>query len=287
MLTLHIGLPKTGTTYLQKIILPKAPEVMLIHRMQGTEAGAVCMDLRRYVRTNALAAAVLRRRIRAALAPLAARAQAEQRVMLVSAENISVHPIDFWRQTNPSPEAVARRLAALADGPGAGLAPVRVLIGLRRQDQWLASRYAESGKDMPQLSQRDFDRRLAEIAAARELPGALAWLDHHHIYSAFSAALGAQNVHLYRLERIAAKPALTLEHIGRFVGGEALGRSLRRLGGKKRGQPRNVLSLGENTWRLRGDKSELRLDPELAAAVQARFQASNRALQALMRQGAA
>ena len=285
MLTLHIGLPKTGTTYLQKNVWPKAPELLLVHRLQGPQAETVCMDLRRYVRANALAAALLRYRIRRALLREAARAAAEGRAMLVSAENISVHSIAFWRGSDPDPEHVARRLADLAHSAGRPLAPVRVIIGIRRQDQWLASRYAGSGKDLPELSQADFDRRLTGIVRSRELAGGLAWLDHARVHAAFAAVLGPGNVHLYRLEDIGSDPVRTVERMGRFIRGETAGAALRRIAAEERPAPRNVLSVGGNAWRLRSDRSRLLLRPELALAVQERFRASNAALEAVLRDG--
>jgi hypothetical protein len=286
VLTLHIGLPKTGTTYLQRNVWPKAPELLLVHRRQGPQAEKICMDLRHYVRANALVAALLRRRIRRALRREDARAAAERRMLLVSAENISVHPIAFWRGADPEPEHVARRLADLARSAGRPLSPVRVIVGIRQQDQWLASRYAESGKDLPELSQADFDRRLSEIVRARDLAGGLAWLDHARVHAAFAAALGANNVHVYRLEEIGSDPAGTVERMGRFIGGEALGAALRRIAAEERPARRNVLSIGGNAWRLRSGRSRLHLRPELALAVQERFRASNAALEAALRERA-
>ena len=220
------------------------------------------MDLRRYVRTNGLLALGCG----AACAPPAAGARGAGerggRALLVSAENISVHPIDFWRGTDPTPEQVARRLAALAGGAGA-LAPVRVVIGLRRQDQWLASRYAGVRQGPARLSPGDFDRRLTEIAAVARAARRLGWLDHHHIYARFAAVLGAENVHLYWLERLAAKPIRTLARIGRFIGGEALGRQPPRIGRRGRAAAQRALGRRE---RLAPEQrpSELRLTPELA-----------------------
>ena len=62
MLTLHIGLPKTGTTFLQRQVFAGSEDPLFLHRRQGPEAEALCRDLRRYVKCPGIVAPFLRRR---------------------------------------------------------------------------------------------------------------------------------------------------------------------------------------------------------------------------------
>jgi hypothetical protein len=132
-----------------------------------------------------------------------------------------------------------------------------VVIGIRRQDQWLASRYAESSKDFPGLDQSDFDRRMHELAKREVLDGPLAWLDYAAVRQEFSAALGRENLLLVPLEWIGARPEETIRQLEGFCGltpGDAWALKPSR-------QARNPLSKGPNTWRMRRSGKMLHLDP--------------------------
>ena len=163
------------------------------------------------------------------------------------------------------------------------LGPVRVLIGIRRQDQWLASRYAESSKHFPDFGQADFDRRMAAIAAGARLDGPLGWLDYHAVHRHFTAALGAENLLMLPLERLAQAPQATLAELGGFMGGPDLARRyVKAAGTEPEALRRNRLADGADLWRLRRDGAPLALAPALREALLARFADGNRALAALL-----
>lgn len=193
MLTFHIGLPKTGTTYLQHKILRKVPDLRLIHRAMGPNEEKLCAVLRKYVGASSLTAGIMRQAITSrAFSRLDAMEEGELPAgVVISDENLSVQSGGFWRGEGPDPEKVAQRLHALAAPMPPHLGPVKVLIGIRAQDTWLAARYAESARHMPGFSQEDFDRRLLRIARTDRLAGPLAWLDHARVYRAFAERFGA------------------------------------------------------------------------------------------------
>lgn len=276
MLILHIGLPKSGTTLLQHRIFARTGGLTFLHRRQGEAPLAIARDLRRYARAGPLAAAWYRRRLVRALAAAAVPG----RPLLVSEENVSVSPTGFWQGHDATPAGLAARLATLRWRLGPELRPVRVLIGIRRQDQWLASRYAESSRAFPSFGQADFDRRMERIAAADRLDGSLAWLDYAKLVPTFEAALGPGSVHLVPLEALTSDPGRTLRELGRFVGGADLAPAGEP--GLKPGRTRNRLSRGENVWRLRRDRSALTLQPALERRLRDRFAATNRALAAAL-----
>ncbi len=268
MLVLHIGLPKTGTTLLQQQVFAPAQGLDFVHRRRGPEAEALCRTLRRYVKAGPLRALILRRRVRRGLAAVAGPGGGV--TLLVSDENVSVHASGFWRGHGPGPDLVARRIAEILPK-----GETRVVIGIRRQDQWLASRYAESSKWLDGLDQADFDRRMRQIAAAASLDGPLGWLDYDRMHRAFAAGLGAENVLLVPLEQIGAAPGATIGRLAQFVG-VAPPDAARPL--KASRQNRNRLSTGPDSWRMRRGGRMLRLDPEIREALRNRFAASNAAL---------
>lgn len=269
MLVLHIGLPKTGTTFLQGIF-QRIPDLAFVHRLMGVEQARLCHGLRTFVRANALVTPLYRRRIEAELAALLDAAAA--RPLLVSDEDISMTAGSFWRGTGVEPARLARRLIPLGRRLGERAAPLRVIVGVREQDQWLASRYAESSRMFPEFGQADFDARLVRMAKGEPLAGPARWLDYQHVHDCFSRALGPENILLLPLERLAEKPREALADVGRFLGGIDLAA---RGTGSQPGRRRNRLSTGENVWRLRRDGTPLYLDPALQAAIRDRFAASN------------
>jgi hypothetical protein len=279
MLVLHIGLPKTGTTFLQGLFR-RTPDLAFVHRKMGERESRVCHALRHLARANRLLAPVHGKRVAAGMRELICGSDptAGPSSLLISDEDISVGAGGFWRGAGARPQRLARRLASLPVPDRAG-GRIRVLIGIRRQDQWLASRYAESSRMFPAFCQADFDRRMVEIADSRSLPGVLGWLDYHAVHRHFVAALGPDNVHVMPLERLARAPHETLAGVGRFLGVGDLAGAYAAL--DRRAAGRNALSRGENLWRLRRDGSLLRLDPEVQAALRRRFADSNRALAAV------
>lgn len=268
MLVLHIGLPKTGTTFLQRQIFAEIGDPVFLHRKRSPEAEALCRDLRRYVKAGALVAPFLRHRVRRRLDAMARTGGVPR--FLVSDENIALSASGFWQGRGPAPRRVAARIAELLPGER-----VRVVIGIRRQDQWLASRYAESTRRLGGLGQADFDRRMRDIAAAAELKGPLGWLDYAAVGARFSEALGAENVRLVSLERIVEAPAATIRGLEHFIGAD-------REAGSATPKPsragRNRLSKGPNTWRMRKGGGVLRLEPEVQSVLLARFAPSNATL---------
>ena len=271
MLVIHIGLPKTGTTFLQGMFRHTAG-IAFVHRKLGTDEARLCHDLRRFARMNALAVPFYRRRIEAPLSALLEAAT--PRPVLVSDEDISITAGGFWRGTGAEPAPLARRLARLGRRLGPKASPLRVIIGVRGQDQWLASRYAESSRMFPDFGQADFDARLARLAEGGPLAGPARWLDYRQVRDSFTRALGAENVLLLPLERLAASPEEALDDVGRFLGGVEVARGAARQPSRQR----NSLSIGENVWRMRRDGTPLRLDDALQAALRNRFAASNRAV---------
>ena len=273
LVVLHIGLPKTGTTFLQRQVFARTPGLTFAHRNLAPERRRLCEDLRRYAKFPSVLAPLLRYRVASGLRAAAPR---DPGTLLVSDENIGVDAHTLWRGRGPSPESLAARLAALA-GTVAPLGQLRVLIGVRRQDQWLASRYAESARIYPDFGQVDFDRRMARLHGMDPLSAPWRWADYAAVERAFSAALGAENVMLLSLEHVTSAPARSMNELGRF-----LGVRVKRLPKRK---ARNALSLGDNTWRMRGGSGALLLKPDVQDMILERFAASNAELAARARLG--
>jgi hypothetical protein len=272
MLVFHIGLPKTGTTLLQHRVLRRAPGIAFLHRKHGRTAMWLMRALRHHCQAGDLVGAIEVTLLLAVIDRLAARGQP----LVVSDESIAFKMKRFWAESTQGPERVARRLGALAARAPAALRPCKVIIGIRRQDRWLASCYAHCA-DSPRgggFSQDDFTRRLAAIAAGAAGDCALGWLDYARTRDIFGQALGAENVLMLPMERLVGDMRGTVRELTGFLGGADLGRPT-----PLRTRPTYMRSVEDEAWRLKSG-GLLRLPPDLARAVRDRFATSNRLLPA-------
>jgi hypothetical protein len=271
MLVLHIGLPKTATTFLQyKIFKPAVRRRFLHHRASG-DGEAACKLVREYVEGGDA---------KPDLATIVdiLKSYAGPKTTIVTDETISVHRRDFWSGEGATPSQAVARLGELRAALKDLFPQIGVLIGLRRQDTWLASRYAQSSKSMKGFCQEDFDRRAREIAGGSFEGSSWEWMDYSVVRSLFIAEFGEENMFFYSMEKLRDEPDQVLAEMGRFAGG--LDFVAYRNEAMTSGEPMvtNTLSAGEDIWTLARDEGELKLPAEIKSALMARFAASNAAL---------
>lgn len=283
---LHIGLPKTGTTYWQYLVFPKIRGITYVHRSQSDLAGQEINRILRALhhagtepvgggwrgRIARLIGQGRRTAPREGLrdgfdALFGERPDGEDR--LLSCENISLTSDGFWNGRVATPEGVAAQLAAMDRQWGGG--QVRIILTTRQPDSWLAARYAESAKDFDTFSNGDFARR-AEALLSEPLTPWQRWIDSRHVLRVFEDVFGAAHVFRMPLERLAEHPAQSILEMGRFIGGRDLGyvvEMLERQG--KLGARSNSLRAGDGEWRLRSTGEVIGYPPGLDARVRQRF----------------
>jgi hypothetical protein len=263
MLTLHIGLPKTGTTFLQYQIFKRQKGVQYIHDPLNTADDSIERLIKRYFRCTEESLGRLAETIPRVL---------PHGNVLVSNENISMKASEVWRSAGPTPADFAERLERLSPAVGG----IRIILGIRRQDQWLGSRYAESAKNFEEFGQKDFEARMEAIAHS-PLSGALQWLDYATVYDRLAEAIGENNVMAVPSEELLHSPESTLRTLGDFLGHHGLVEAYHSARAT-RDVRRNVLSTGKNTWQLRKRDTSIELSDDLAEQVLTRFREENRAL---------
>lgn len=263
MLTVHLGLPKTATTLLQYRVFGKQDTIRFVHDPRDEDPDALERLLRRHQRAPAHRLEELEHRIAVAL---------PEGETLVSNENISLFATELWAGNGPSADRMAERLGRLR----AGCEGVRAIFGIRRQDQWLASMYAQSVRSLPTpFCQADFEARVEALCRSR-LRGASSLLDYRAVYAHLVEQLGRDNVLVLASEDVATRPADVLRSLDRFLG-VATFEAAHRAGRLDLG-PVNVLSGGQNQWRVKGYDGTLKLSDELAWQVLDRFAPSNAGL---------
>jgi hypothetical protein len=278
MLVFHIGLPKTASTYLQNGIFREANGLDLIHRKSGRRAKEICSAIRYFNSPNPvryrLAAMAVRRMLRSY--------EPEHRVVVVASENISISRTTFWTGQAVGPELVARRLSRLRKKLGRIAEPTRVVIGIRRQDHWLASRYAGSSESFSHFSQSDFEQRLRSISDSAELRDPITWLDYTGMRDAFLRHFSNQELFFVPMEQLGDASGSIMQDLGRFMGGVDLLTPYSKSHAPGGQAQRNVHGTEANTWPLRNGAGTIELTPELSERILHRFRESNEQLRELL-----
>jgi hypothetical protein len=280
-LHLHVGLPKTATTFLQLEILRRLPDVHLVHRLVDDTHAAALTSLRRYVghgRSDETPERMLMRLVTldgVGRDPRAHAGAPGPRPWVLSNESLALGPRGFWRGRGPDPAHVARRLrelvAAADPSPGWG----RVIVGIRRQEHWLLSRYAQSSKSVEGFSQDDLEARLRRMLGD-ELQGPARWIDYAEVLACFTELFGTDHVLFVPVEGLDTDPESWLETIGAFVGASDILAAYRTWLREDDGLRRNVRSVDGERWALADGSGQVQLTDELRALVGRRFAASNR-----------
>ncbi len=262
-LVLHIGLPKTGTTFLQKEFFPRLRSVRFLDKPKSDvvreRPGPAYGILDRCFKRSAL---LWQEYGDVVLGDLLGATRGEFRpdgTVLVSDEGIST--------AGRRPCLLRAHLEQLRRKASEwGFRDVRVICTVRRQDQWLGSHYAQLSHRFRGASQQTFEEFVAayldpEIGYYRE--GIL--LDYAVLRDHLVGALDEDNVLMLPYELFDGDRSSYLRSVIRFLGDttsalEEFEREQRTGGGARL----NVRSSVPDVWTLRPLHSEkaIRLRPE-------------------------
>ena len=288
-LILHVGHRKTGTSTLQRLIFP-----------QFTRVNYFCKDAtpasRQLIHAFMYSPAIWRHQgeqiFRQLLADISDR-QANC-VALISSEGMSTHRIfatpGFVQGYRRDPFLLAAHLReCLAVAQRVGFTALKVIMGIRRQDQYLSSEYATGGYLAPEPG-HDFEQQILQILDFNDryfVDGA--WLDYKMTLDLMTEAVGDNNVLMLPLEQLDSQPHEYLERLAAFVGHPLKDPIL----GHK-----NVRRVAPDVWQIDGKSMrrglrkkrfgrlrsllarpvEIRLSPELKQRILATYRESNQSL---------
>lgn len=260
-LHLHVGLPKTATTFLQSGFFRTLDGLLFRSTPQsdrfaetGEESGhgVLAFCLRR-------SAAIWRDEGDSLFADLLGGPddwRARPRDVLISDEAIG--------RAGSRPVLLAAHLAAIREQAERwGFARVTAICAFRRQDRWYASHYAQMSDRNPRAAQGDFERAVdALLDPARERYRLGMLLDYRRLREALTDGLGAANVMMAPYEDLQAAEARFLSRLASFLDAGAAASTG---GGGFGACDRNVRSSGDDEWRLRPSQSLARRLRERAA----------------------
>ncbi len=247
-LYLHVGLPKTASTFLQERVFPGLDHLN-VRAMPRTRRFATAGDAAAGFRAFACA-------LRRAAGVWQAEGEAlvdeilgpddGRRGVLVSDEAIG--------RGASRPEGLAAHLAAFARvAAGRRLGRPRIVAFLRRQDHWLASHYAQMSDRRPGAGQAGFEAladRVLDPACERFGFGML--LDYGALHAALAEVAGPGGVLLLPHEALETEPQATLGRLLDWLGTpQDRARAVVAETADRRANVRAETREGAPSWRLR------------------------------------
>lgn len=273
MIILHIGLPKTATTFLQKRIFTKIPNILFIDRFHGVPKSLPGKFLSRHLRwwINKIAISLVQQGLKSKwgfLFPLL-RALATKRIILISHEGLSIGRMDLWNNSGKSLEEFINQLRQfIAAVPGI---EVKIIIGFRDPAHWFASRYAQSAGSLYSPGQTDFENRLGEVLSMNPEPPSLSWLNQKNVLGELRKITGEGKTFSYSLEELSGNPAMLLTNLVNFINPgavsdpDAINDNFELL-------KENAKRTGGLEWQLQRSDVKIHLTPEIEKLVRSRFQ---------------
>jgi hypothetical protein len=245
-LYLHIGLPKTATTYLQQEVFPALSHLRYLGIPQG-DVFAGPEELKHGPRTltncTKRSALVWSRYGEAVFRDIFGCEPTERPLgdVLLSDEGIG--------RAGSRPTFLGAHLQGLAtQAKNWGFGRIRLLCMFRRQDRWLASHYAQISDRNPQASQEDFEATVSRaLDPAGERFGFGMLLDYAALARHLRPVVGPSNLLMLPYEFLVHDPAEFHHQVLAFLGkAAAADASL-----FEDAQKRNVRSKEEGVWELR------------------------------------
>lgn len=259
---LHLGLPKTATSWWQNNVYPRVRGLDYVHKSSAVEDDR---DLVTHLRKYCHAQEPSLEQVTAVTTVLARIRDRGSAGILLSDENLSVTVRSFWNANAISPHRVCDRLVRLRDMLGGPT--FRIIIGIRDPLTWIPSRYAESAKLEAHFSQADFDARVPALFSAFQVKrSALDWLDFGRVLPLLNSAFGRDNVLVMPFERFQGDPKGEVTRFREFVGRDRLDPVEALFGeGSDHFETVNGLRQGPDlVWKLKARGGSITVSPEMA-----------------------
>lgn len=275
---LHVGIHKTASTYLQREVFPKLKGVRHVKHSKERQK-----FLHLFFRSPAIWRGMAREVYEASFGDEAGRGGNTS--LLYSNENIST-PHCFLSQNyrlrglRKDPAMLAQHLQGFNCLLGEqGFGSLRVMIFIRRQDQWVGSWYSQQSDRIKGASQADFEQKVMSLLSPdKQLYTDGAWLSYNYLFDVLVSAVGRRNLFFCPYELLQQDPEHVWRLLKRFFGGTVTGFPAQTTADRRR-----VGRTGDDRWQIRGDecsdqRGEIVLTPELKERILDMFHSENREL---------
>lgn len=254
VLYVHIGLPRTGTTFIQNSVFPRVESIDYFMKPRLDAEGEVnfaSLFKRSPYLWNDIGGKVLKETFKGR------SGMTEEKDVLVSSEvfteGISL-PGRPFEGVKTDPHLVGGHMRGVRNAATElGFGRTRVIVGVRRQDTWLASRYALNSSRVRRASQEDFEKWVRYILnpLSGYYKGGGFKLNYYELRRNLVSCLGRDNVLFMPLELLKEDLESYLERLFGFLGvrgeGERIAQSL---SSHKELNP-NSLSSSTDIWELK------------------------------------
>lgn len=291
-LYLHIGIPKTASTWLQEKVFPSLEHLVYLGCPRScdlfADASANERILAHVFKQSSQIWPGYGDAIFTAMLGDKASWLADSRDVLISEEGMG-------RQSS-RPALFSAHLRALSRvASDWGFRAIKVLFVVRRQDHWLASHHAQMSDRNPKAGQIDFERLVRAVSSPKlDRFGFGMLLDYHCVYTELIDTLGEDNVlvlpyeqlkddvtnFLYPILHYLGTPAEKIREIHTVAATTVTNASSAQGVWHLRRRPvrmgrRSLFLPGLNRWKAPGT---IRLTPDLQQSVSQAYAPSNRAL---------
>jgi len=259
-LFLHLGMSKTGTTFLQTQVFPELEAIRFFDQPHSDLlSGSSLQGL--FARTFKRSPAIWERRGDELFeAFLGARPHGKPPPSVLVSDQSAGPALwetgpyagPHWKQVRQDPYLLAAHLEALAgQAVDWGFEDLRVLLVFRRQDEWIASKYAQRSDRILPASQAHFEERIAYYTDPdRGFYADGIILDYALLRDLIAQTVGDEKVLMLPYELLRRAPVTFLRCLTDFVVPSA-NYSGEQLSAWANQEEENVRSTSRTTWALR------------------------------------
>lgn len=261
--TLHLGMSKTGSTFLQKVLFPKLQGIYYQNQplTRIIEGGPFQGLLARAFKRSPLIwgemGTLLLKEIFEGFEP----GNLPKKILL---SDQSAGPAmtehepylgSYWEKERKDPSMLSSHIRYFSEELKKwGVENVRVLLVFRRQDEWIASKYAQRSDRLKKASQIHFEERIRYTlsrSAGYYADGIV--LDYDRLYRQLSETVGARNLMMVPFEWLRDDQEGFLSSVSQFVldRGEGYSGTVEEVLNSSENQRKNVRSVSKNKWELR------------------------------------